>query len=134
MKHDNPDGTVTKIEYRSAFPLQRAPYFELSDQTLKMSFNGIVWYEASIVDEKTKEWVEEGEFICESSNMTVYRASRHAEYAYAYLLTLNGTDDSVILFYTNDSPFEQGYGTDFSVSVRYFVDKEETVPDVVFEK
>lgn len=133
VRKKNPDGTVTRIEYKSAVPLQRAPYFELSGTTVKMSFNGTVWYEASVIDSKTKDWVAGGELLGESSNIKVYRASLHAEYAFAYVLTLDGTSDSYILFYTDNEPTVHAYGNDFTTSIRYFVDKTETVPDLLFK-
>lgn len=132
ISQENPDGTVTRIEYRSAIPLERAPYFELSESTVKMSFNGIIWYEASIIDATVNDWASQGEFICESSNIKVYKANKHAEYDYAYVLTLTGTSDSYILFYSNESPDQGSYGNDFDVSIRYFVDNTETVPDLDF--
>lgn len=132
VSRKNPDGTLTRIKYKSAVPLQRAPYFELSDSTVKMSFNGTIWYEASIINAAVKDWAAEGEFICESSNIKVYKANQHAKYDYAYVLTLTGTSDSYILFYSNDSPDQGSYGNDFDVSIRYFVDNTETVPDLDF--
>lgn len=133
VRRKNPDGTVTRIEYKSAATLQRAPYFEIADTSLCMSFNGTVWYEASIIDADTEKWVSDGKLICESSNIRVYEANRHAGYEYAYVLALNGTKDSFILFYSDAEPHTGTYGNDFTTSVHYYVDKEETVPDLTFD-
>ena len=133
VKQKNPDGTVTRIEYRSAVPFERAPYFELSGSAVCMTFNGITWYEASIIDAAAKERISEGEFICESSNIKVFKADAQAEYGYAYVLSLSGTEDSYILFCSDESPEQGSYGNDFETSIRYFVDKTETVPDLMYD-
>lgn len=46
----NLDGTVTKIKYESAVPLQRAPYFKEYTDHVDMTFNGIVWYSAYLAN------------------------------------------------------------------------------------
>lgn len=133
VEYKNPDGTVTKIVYRSAVPFERAPYFERSGGTVCMTFNGTTWYEASIIDRTAKEQVSEGESICESSNIRVYKADAQSGYGYAYVLTLSGTEDSYILFRTDESPMQGSYGNDFETSIRYFVDRTETVPDLMYD-
>ncbi len=133
LKQKNPDGSVSVIEYRSAIPFERAPYFEREDEVVRMSFNGVVHYEASIIDAAAAAWVSEGRLLAESSNIRVYEANPHAYYAYAYLMSLEGSAEAFVLFYSDGEPGVGGYETDFTTSIRYFTDGLETVPDTEFE-
>ena len=131
VKQTNSDGTVTKIEYQNAALFERAPYFELSGTALCMTFNGITWYEASIIDPDTEALISEGKLLAESSNISMYEADPDAAYEYSYVMSLSGTEEAFILFCTDDLPGE-GYGTDFTTSIRYFTDGTETVPDLEY--
>ncbi|MDO4488213.1 MAG: hypothetical protein Q4B67_03905 [Eubacteriales bacterium] len=137
VKQTFTDGTTVQIEYKSAAILQRAPVFSLKDYDVCMSFNGTLWYRASIIDKKTADWIAGGRIIAESSNMLVYEGREHAICDYAYVLKLDGTDEAFILFYTDQSPLEHTYGNDFTEAISYYVETKAsgknsrivTVPD-----
>lgn len=131
LRMKNDDGTVVKIEYESAAPLQRAPYFtETSDRALIMEFNGTDWYRAEIITEEERT-VLSGEVLAQSSNLTVYAADgAYDRLSYTYILDLDGTDDAYIRFDAESAPQYRSFGNDFTTSITYFVDKTETVPDL----
>lgn len=131
LRMKNDDGTVVKIEYESAAPLQRAPYFtETSDRALIMEFNGTDWYRAEIITEEERTMLS-GEVLAQSSNLTVYAADgAYDRLSYTYILDLDGTDDAYIRFDAESAPQYRSFGNDFTTSITYFVDKTETVPDL----
>lgn len=131
LRMKNDDGTVVKIEYESAAPLQRAPYFtETSDRALIMEFNGTDWYRAEIITEEERTMLS-GEVLAQSSNLTVYAADgAYDRLSYTYILDLDGTDDAYIRFDAESAPQHRSTGNDFTTSITYSVDKTETVPDL----
>ncbi len=150
IKVKNPDRTTAVIEYTSAVPLQRAPYFELHDGKLHMTFNGYTWYIAYFVSAEERAGFEEYPVAAHSTNLTVYRLKDDAETdeppylldesdaSYAYLLDLDGTDDAYVCFLNVQPPQTGSYANDFTTSAAYRVDDAKggetiyTVPDLTW--
>ena len=130
IKYNNPDGTVTSIEFSSAAPFQRLPVFEVYGNSVNMKFNGITWYRAGIVSVSEAERYADKEVYAKSSNMKVYEADENEEFQYVYILKLEGTDESFICFETDADPYEASMGNDLTTEITYSVGGVSTVPDL----
>ncbi len=126
-----PDGTKIKIEYRSAVPFERSPVFSATSRGLVMSFNDIDWYTANIVSADEAAALTDGlEYLGSSTNLDAYAAADGAEFAYYYLMRLEGTDEAYIVFNTDTDPYgSSSIGNDFDRGVKYTVNGVETLPD-----
>ena len=127
------DGSIT-IKYSSAMIFQRTPVFTETDGVLHMKFNGYEWYIAQIISNTEAETLTENrEILAESSNMRVYDTSDDSEdeYQFTYLFDLTEDEDHCIRFDTDQAPtIHGGYGNDFTMCIRYFVNGTEVVPEV----
>lgn len=128
LKRDNPDGTTTIAEAKNPLPMMRQPTFKFNPKGLVMVHENVEWYEIEIAASETVESYREGKLIAESSNMKVYEAGDNSERQYLYVMDMEGTKDSCMVFHTDANPEYQTVDNDFS-GVHYYVDKTETVPD-----
>ena len=87
----------------------------------------LVVLQAEIVTaEECTERTSELQRTAESGNMTGYQHREDSPEPSLYVLDLEGTDDAYILFTVFMSD-------DFDHQIKYFVDDQETVPDMNFE-
>ena len=131
MKHKNEDKTTTTVTAQGSMALARCPKFEMdSSYGIRMYFNGITqFYIWILYGEELKQHLEM-EPIAESSNLTVY-VDPEDDFPYHYVMDLEGTDDSYILFRSFEAPdASHTLATDFDGMLTYTVNGTETVPDV----
>ena len=131
----NPDGTVTKIKYESAMPLQRAPYFEEYEDHVDMEFNGIVWYSAYFANKSDVEKYDDYVLLAQSTNTKVYyeedESDAKIQRDFVYVMDLSETDEGYIIFIASDSPWNNH--NDFDTGIQYLVNGKQTIMDSDFD-
>lgn len=136
------DGVKVTAEFEKKPSLQRCPHFTESGDGILMHFNGKSWYFARIIGKDEAAEIGSLELMAESSNIKVYLNADPDEYdpmrevgegdTFFYLMTLEGTDDSFVLFTTDGTPAHGSYWNDFETCVTYKAGKQVTVPDTDF--
>lgn len=131
------------VSFEKSAALKRCPHFRETEDGILMHFNGTVWYRARLIGREEAEEISSLELMAESADIRVYlnpEASRDPAVSdpgegdtFLYLLDLEGTDDTFVLFTTDGDPGELSYWNDFSACVTYTAGKTVTVPDCGFE-
>jgi len=132
MKHKNEDKTTTTVTAQGSMVLARCPKFDMDKSYgIRMRFNGITQFYISILYGEELERYSDMDPIAESSNLTVYIDYDDDFFPYHYIMDIDGTDDSYILFKSWEGPDNHStLATDFEGMLTYTVNDTETVPDV----
>ena len=135
ISRKNVDGTVTKIKYESAVPLQRAPYFKEYTDHVDMTFNGMVWYSAYLANKSDVEKYDDYTLLAQSTNTKVYyekdESDAKIQRDFVYVMDLGGTDEGYIIFIAAYSPWNNY--NDFDTGIQYLVNGKQTEMDSDFE-
>ena len=131
MKHKNEDKTTTTVTAQGSMALARCPKFDMDrSYGIKMYFNGITQFYISILYGEELERYSDMDPIAESSNLTVY-IDYDDDFPYHYIMDIDGTDDSYILFKSWEGPDDHNtLATDFDGMLTYTVNDTVTIPDV----